>query len=161
MRPPAIVHQGSALPVPQSPGLAYTLAHLNPEEQLILIDGKAVSFSIELKVFGPIVGTDQYELHFATSKRRFRPFTVVTTGTAGELQFDGTVAWVAKSAGTTNTVTMALFRVERSQSGQTVRTTLLQEVRRTYQVVCDEHRFFLVAAYKRLFNLCRAPERSK
>jgi hypothetical protein len=80
---------------------------------------------------------------------------VETSGTGGELDLDGTITWFAKVSGISTTITMALYEIERSESGGTVTSTLVREVTRKYQVICDDQRFFIVGALRRALKLCR------
>jgi hypothetical protein len=140
--------------LPQGPGLTWMLENLNPVETTILIDGKTAPFSIDLKLSGPVSSNNNYLLQFSTPKDHFHPFVLETTGAGGELDFSGTVTWFLDVSGISETVTMALYRVDRSGSDRTVTKTLIKKIRRTYRVICDEDEFYFLLAIKRLFGLC-------
>jgi hypothetical protein len=108
-----------------------------------------------MKLSEPINDPGQYVLQFSTSREDRHPFVIQTVGGGGELDFGGTVTWFSRVFGTSENVTMALYYMDRSESGQTVTKTLLQQVGRTYQIVCNKDEFVVALALKRLFGLCK------
>ena len=160
-RPPSVAYQALAQTIapdgttsPQASGLTWTLENLKPVETTVLIEGTTAPVSIELKLSGPTSSNNKYLLQFSTPKNHFHPFSIETAGVGGELDFSGTVTWFLDVSGISETITMALYRVDRSESGRTVTKTLVKDITRTYQVICNEDDFFLLLALKRLFCLC-------
>lgn len=152
---PLVTDHGVAGGSPMVPALTWQLDDLRPDESAVLIDGKTVPFSIEFKLHGPINNLSEFQIRFSTSHRRFHPFVVKTTGSEGELAFESTITWFSPVSGITDSARVALYRVQRSQSGKTVAKTLLAEIRRTYGLACDPGRFFLTGAIRRWLGLCR------
>ena len=100
------------------------------------------------------IKSNKYVLEFSTPSRKLHPFILETVGGAGDLDFAGTISWLVRVSGTSETVTMALYRVDTSESGNTVTKTLVQKVSRTYKVVCNKHECIIMLTLKRLLGLC-------
>ena len=131
-------------------GRAWQLENLKPDEGTIFIDGRTIPVSIDLKVSG----NGHYALALSATNEKFRPFLLQTDQGAGTMNFSGTITWYYDVSGTSDTVQMALYEVDESESGETEIKTLLKHFRRKYQVVCDKDQFFLILMLKRLFGLC-------
>jgi hypothetical protein len=163
MSAPSVSLQRAAGPLVTSPkaqASTWALANLKPDEKTIFIDGTSVPFSVDMNVADRAGSTSQYALVFSIPRKAFRPFLIKTMGGSGEIMFCGTVTWFASVSGINETATMALYHVERSESGRTETKTLLKQIRTTYQVVCNKDEFILIIALKKLFGRCtEAPQK--
>jgi hypothetical protein len=133
------------------PQSEWALDNLRPSESTVLVDGQTVPISIDMKVSG----TSQYALTMSACRKTFHPFLIRTWQGLGEIQFSGTVTWFLDVRGTCENVTVALYRIENSDSGKTKVKTLVKEIRREYPVVCDENEWPIMLALKKLLGLCR------
>jgi hypothetical protein len=127
--------------------------NLKPDETTILTDGKKTSVSIDMTLSEPISAA-KYVLEFSAGDHKWDPFIITTVGENGELEFSGTVSWYLRVYGESATVDMALYEVDQSDSGRTVTKTLVQEIRRTYQIECNKDECAMVLALKRWLGLC-------
>ena len=159
--PPAITEKPvdrDRTPSPQVQGLTWVLDNLNPIETAVLIDGKPAPISIDLKLTGLAGSDNKYVLQLSTTKLHFHPFEVETIGVSGGLDFAGTVTWYLDVSGKREKVAITLYRVDRSESNQTLNRTLVQEISRSYQVICDEKNLPFILALRSYFGLCERRE---
>lgn len=151
---PSACRHNTSIDVAVSPldsSSTWGLANLQPDENTILIDGKTIPISIDIKTSG----TSNYALTFSTNKDEFRPFLIQTTQGSGEIDFSGTVTWFVDVRGTSETVKMSLYHIDRSPSRNTEVKTLVRQITRNYQIVCDKNEFAVILMLKRLFGLCK------
>lgn len=126
------------------------IGNLVPSEETILIDGKTIPISVDIKIFGD----SHYCLIFSTNEEEFRPFIIKTMVGVGDIEFSGTATWFLDVHGINETVQMSLYHIDQSESGKTEVKTLVSQIKRKYQIVCDEKEFFIVLMLKRFFGLC-------
>ena len=153
IRSPSVVqHSLSTLitELSHTPDSMWAIENLRPEDKAILIEGRTIPFSIDMKVSGD----GQYALTFSSDKKEFRPFLIRTIKGHGEVDFSGTITWFAHVSGKSEIVTVALYHIEESDSSETEVKTLVKQIRRKYLMVCDKNQWIVMLLLKKTFGMC-------
>jgi hypothetical protein len=135
----------------QTPGSTWALGNLKPDESTILVQGKTIPFSVDMKVSGAA----QYALTFSSDKKQLHPFLIRTIPGPGEIEFSGTITWFQHVSGGSENVTIALYEIKRSKSSKTEVKTLVKQIRRNYLVVCNKNDYTIVLLIKKIFGICK------
>lgn len=131
---------------------SWTLDSLRPPEKTVLIDGQVTPVSITMTASG----NGQYSLGLSVAGRHFRPFLLGIQQGPGQIDFASKITWYLKPKGKSETIDVNLYRIDTSTSGKTKVTTLLKQVRRTYDVVCNEKECGVILFFKKhVFCSCR------
>lgn len=135
----------------------WLLAHLTPDEGSNLVDGVQQPISVQFDVSSKDAAIGEYEIWLTLGSRAERPFQVVGVGHAASETLSGTVTWWWRAHGRSESAEVGLYRVERSASGRSATLTLLQSIRRRYDVLCDANASPFERFLKRLFGSCLQP----
>lgn len=108
----------------------WVLDSLSPEENIVLRKGSTIPISIYMGASGE----GNYILKFKTDRRKYRPFVLKIVRGSGEIDFSGRISWHLIAKGKDENITIALYQIERTESGKTEVLTLLKQFRRKYDV---------------------------
>ena len=152
-RAPNVIRQKSTI-LTLAPSLApsstWALENLRPDEGTILIDGRTIPISIDMEASGD----GHYALLLSADGKQFKPYVLRMVQGTGEIGFSGNITWSLKVKGQSETVTVALYRIEETELGKTEVRTLLKQFRRKYDVVCDEEECAIILFSKKLLRFC-------
>jgi hypothetical protein len=118
----------------QSSSSPWMLDSLNPKEMTVLPKGRIIPISIYMEASGQSI----YKLQFSANGCRLNPFILDMVQGSGEIAFSGRICWYVKVKGRLEVISVALYRTEKSKTGDTEVTTLLKEFRRKYSIA-DRH----------------------
>lgn len=118
----------------------WELDSLSPLEGTVLIDRRKTRFSI----IWHGVGTYEYFISLSANNKVFRPFFVQVVAANGETSLKEKLIWQVKVKGKREDIVIGLYGVSLSNSRQTKTITLLKEIHRGYDIICDGKKCWLI-----------------
>lgn len=137
-----------------SQSTGWDLNSLSPAEGTVLTDRRKTDVSVQLTASG----TFSYFVSMSANNKAFRPFIASSIAGNGQANLSVKVTWLIKSKGKLETIVVRLYMVDLSPSGQTKTVTLLGQIMRNYNVVCDQKKCWLIRFFRvHIFCSCQNP----
>lgn len=108
----------------------WVLDSLTPGEHTVLFRRHTIPVAIYLEAHGE----GHYLLQFSANKKHYKPLPYIFVNSGGELDFASRVTKCIKPKGKVVNISVALYRIEKSESGKTEVCTLLKQIQREYVV---------------------------
>lgn len=130
----------------------WKLNDLDPSEGIVLTDRQKTNVSVVLSASG----TFNYFVTLSANNKAFGPFIANVFSDSGETDLKVKVTWPVKPKGKYEDIIVRLYRVTTSDSGQTKTVTLLEEITRRYDIICDRKKWWLIRFVRaHIFCSCR------
>lgn len=110
----------------------WVLDSLAPSENTVFIRRHKTVISIYFEAHG--VGN--YLIQLSVNGKNYRPLPYTLVNEGGEIDFASHIRWYIKPKGKVENVSVALYRIEKSNTGKTEVCTLIKQIRREYNVKC-------------------------
>ena len=145
--------QGLKLQASGDSTATWALDSLRPAELTVLVHGQTNAVSVAMVA----TCSGNYRLELWANGKRFRAFKLLLIQTAlSQTKFSGKVSWFLKVRGKTETVIVRLYKIEEMPDGDTQIKTLLKEIKRNYNVVCNNHEpAIILFLQKHVFCSCK------
>lgn len=106
-------------------------------DSLYPIEGTILSrrHSTVISVFVELKGEGQYLLQLSTARKNYKPQCyLLVASESGQVELSANVKWYIKPKRKVESISIALYRVDKSKTGKTETLTLLKQIRREYDV---------------------------
>ena len=135
---------------------AWSLDNLSPAANTVLEQGDSIPVSIDMKAHGD----GYYLLKLSATRNKFRPFVVDMNveNVGGSVDFSGQMTWFMRARRKSENVTISLYQI-RTAGLNRADTSMLQQINRRYDVICNKKQGAFILFFKRLFLICKCKPR--